>query len=51
MDWLRFLRCINWRLGRDNRIRFWLDEWVEGEVSQKAVPEDICHCTIEKHGY
>lgn len=31
-QWPCFMSCINWRLGRGNKIRFWLDKWI-GEDS------------------
>lgn len=26
----KFLECVRWKLGRGSKIRFWLDEWIEG---------------------
>lgn len=30
MEWPRFKECITWKFGRGNRIKFWLDDWLEG---------------------
>lgn len=37
-QWPRFLNCIKWRLGRGDKIRFWLDRWVDEDSLQNRFP-------------
>lgn len=34
LDGATWYNCVKWNLGRGNNILFWLDDWVDGDVSR-----------------
>lgn len=38
MDRHKMQKCIRWRLGRGNKIHFWLNEWVVGGTLKRQFP-------------
>lgn len=38
MDWPRFKNCIQWPVGKGNRIKFWVFDWIEGSCLMRSFP-------------
>lgn len=38
MQWPQFLDNLQWKVGRDNKIRFWKDVWIENYCLMRRFP-------------